>query len=288
MRATLGEVEIVNTPPRPGDFGGKRVSSERARAELGWVARTPFAEGVSRYVEWRARDNGSSRAADCKVLVLTADIGEGHDLPARMIADELDGRAPRGRGHGARRARRDGLAHAQAREGQLALRVPLDALGVRVPVLPAHPPAHPLAGPEAAHARGRPAHPQADRARGRGPRGVHLPGQHRGAGRAAPPRQAEDAGLRGDHRPGRAPLVGAPGRGHALRDPPGVDPRGGGGRRRGQRALGAAADPPGLPTSRARGRMRGRPSACRSRGRSCSSRAGAGEWATFPARSRQP
>ena len=94
VRVTLGEVEIVNTPPRPGDFGGKRVSSERARAELGWVARTPFAEGVSRYVEWRARDNGSSRAADCKVLVLTANIGEGHDLPARMIAEELTAERP--------------------------------------------------------------------------------------------------------------------------------------------------------------------------------------------------
>ncbi len=37
VKATLGEVEIVNTPPRPGDFGGKRVSSERARrgARLG-------------------------------------------------------------------------------------------------------------------------------------------------------------------------------------------------------------------------------------------------------------
>jgi UDP-glucose 4-epimerase len=94
VRATLGEVEIVNTPPRPGDFGGKRVSSERARAELGWVARTPFAEGVSRYVEWRAEDNGATRAADCKVLVLTANIGEGHDLPARMIADELVAERP--------------------------------------------------------------------------------------------------------------------------------------------------------------------------------------------------
>ena len=53
IRDLLGDVEIVHTEARPGDFGGKEVSSERALRELGWRADTPFREGVRRYVEWR-------------------------------------------------------------------------------------------------------------------------------------------------------------------------------------------------------------------------------------------
>jgi UDP-glucose 4-epimerase len=53
VKDLLGDVEILHTEARPGDFGGKEVSSERALAELGWSASTPFREGVSRYVAWR-------------------------------------------------------------------------------------------------------------------------------------------------------------------------------------------------------------------------------------------
>jgi UDP-glucose 4-epimerase len=71
--AVGGEVEIVHTEARPGDFSGKEVSSERARSELGWEATTPFAEGVERYVEWRrARALGeeeSWRTVDPELLV---------------------------------------------------------------------------------------------------------------------------------------------------------------------------------------------------------------------------
>jgi UDP-glucose 4-epimerase len=52
IRAAVGEVEIVHGPGRTGDFTGAPVSAERAAAELGWTATTPFAEGVRRYVEW--------------------------------------------------------------------------------------------------------------------------------------------------------------------------------------------------------------------------------------------
>jgi len=113
--------EIVHTPPRPGDFPGKVISNERALEELGWRAETSFKEGVRRYVEWvrsstRPPDpvpgkkpslNGNEHAAGAllagaarfeerepKVLVLTADIGEGHDLPARIIKADLEEDVP--------------------------------------------------------------------------------------------------------------------------------------------------------------------------------------------------
>jgi UDP-glucose 4-epimerase len=57
VQELVGDVEIVHTEARAGDFGGKEVSSERALAELGWQPATAFAEGARRYVEWRrARD----------------------------------------------------------------------------------------------------------------------------------------------------------------------------------------------------------------------------------------
>ena len=105
VQELLGDVEIVYTPARPGDFNGKVVMSERAERELGWTARTPFAEGVRRYVEWR-RDQ-AARAAESEaasvipagepdaesrprqILIISADIGEGHDLPARAVAREF-------------------------------------------------------------------------------------------------------------------------------------------------------------------------------------------------------
>jgi UDP-glucose 4-epimerase len=113
--------EIVHTPPRPGDFPGKEISNERALAELGWKADTSFREGVRKYVEWvrcttrppdpipgkRPSLNGNDHAAGAllagasrseerppRVLVLTADIGEGHDLPARIIKDDLEAEYP--------------------------------------------------------------------------------------------------------------------------------------------------------------------------------------------------
>ncbi len=113
--------EIVHTPPRPGDFPGKVISNKRALDELGWKADTNFKEGVRKYVEWvrsstrppdpvpgkRPSMNGNEHAAGAllagasrfeehppKVLVLTADIGEGHDLPARMIKEDLEEASP--------------------------------------------------------------------------------------------------------------------------------------------------------------------------------------------------
>jgi UDP-glucose 4-epimerase len=113
--------EIVHTPPRPGDFPGKSISNARALEELGWKAATNFREGVRKYVEWvrvttrppdpvpgkRPSLNGNDHAAGSllagasreearspRVLVLTADIGEGHDLPARIIKADLEEEVP--------------------------------------------------------------------------------------------------------------------------------------------------------------------------------------------------
>jgi UDP-glucose 4-epimerase len=127
IQELIGGVEIVYTPARPGDFGGKTVSSRRAQDELGWTAATPFSVGVRKYIEWRheqagtaANDGGSSANGSHgarrshkesngsgaggelapagepeqptpgpNVLVISADIGEGHDLPARAVAREF-------------------------------------------------------------------------------------------------------------------------------------------------------------------------------------------------------
>ncbi len=105
VRELMGDVEIVYTEARAGDFSGKIVSSERAKRELGWTAATPFSEGVRRYVEWRLEQEKAkaetedwavipagepdAEAKPRQVLIISADIGEGHDLPARAVAREL-------------------------------------------------------------------------------------------------------------------------------------------------------------------------------------------------------
>jgi UDP-glucose 4-epimerase len=113
--------EIVHTPPRPGDFPGKVISNQRALEEIGWKAETSFRDGVRKYVEWvrssirppdpvpgkRPSLNGNDHASGAllagasrseerppRVLILTADIGEGHDLPARMIKADLEEEVP--------------------------------------------------------------------------------------------------------------------------------------------------------------------------------------------------
>ncbi len=121
VQENVDTCEITHTPPRPGDFPGKTISNERALEELGWKAETSFKEGVRKYVEWvrgtiRPPDpvpgktpslNGNEQAAGAllagvsqfeerapRVLVLTADIGEGHDLPARIIKADIEEEIP--------------------------------------------------------------------------------------------------------------------------------------------------------------------------------------------------
>ena len=105
VQEIVGNTEIVYTPARPGDLGTKIVSGERASAELGWTAATPFAQGVRKYIDWRHEQAAITKDEDAaavipagepdaeakprQVLIISADIGEGHDLPARAVAREF-------------------------------------------------------------------------------------------------------------------------------------------------------------------------------------------------------
>jgi UDP-glucose 4-epimerase len=53
IRRLLGDqVRIEFVAERPGDFGGKEVSAEKARRELGWAPAIGFEEGLARTVSW--------------------------------------------------------------------------------------------------------------------------------------------------------------------------------------------------------------------------------------------
>lgn len=59
VRDEVGDgVELVVTEGRAGDFRGAEISGARAAAELGWEARTPFSEGLRRYVAWHREHYG--------------------------------------------------------------------------------------------------------------------------------------------------------------------------------------------------------------------------------------
>ena len=61
IRAFMGEhVKIEFVPARAGDFGGKEVSAEKARRELGWQPTVDFEEGLKHTVEWFCARWGSS------------------------------------------------------------------------------------------------------------------------------------------------------------------------------------------------------------------------------------
>lgn len=59
VREVVADVPVEHGPDRPVDLVFGRASSERAAAELGWRARTSFAEGVRRYVDWLTATSGS-------------------------------------------------------------------------------------------------------------------------------------------------------------------------------------------------------------------------------------
>ena len=53
IRRNIGEhVKIEFVPERPGDFGGREISADKARRELGWASTVEFEDGLRRTVEW--------------------------------------------------------------------------------------------------------------------------------------------------------------------------------------------------------------------------------------------
>jgi len=46
------QVRIEFVPERAGDFGGKEVTGEKAKRELGWEPRVDFEDGLARTVAW--------------------------------------------------------------------------------------------------------------------------------------------------------------------------------------------------------------------------------------------
>ena len=58
VRELVGDVEIVHTAGRAGDFkGGADISGERAARELGWYPETDFRAGVAKYIAWQRRQS---------------------------------------------------------------------------------------------------------------------------------------------------------------------------------------------------------------------------------------
>lgn len=57
IRDIVGEhVKIEFVPQRPGDFGGKEISADFARRELGWNPTIEFEDGLRRTVEWFSKE----------------------------------------------------------------------------------------------------------------------------------------------------------------------------------------------------------------------------------------
>ncbi|MFN3324798.1 MAG: NAD-dependent epimerase/dehydratase family protein [Bryobacteraceae bacterium] len=53
IRDILGDqVQINFVPARPGDFGGKEVTADKAREELGWEPTIEFQQGLATTLEW--------------------------------------------------------------------------------------------------------------------------------------------------------------------------------------------------------------------------------------------
>jgi UDP-glucose 4-epimerase len=53
LKKLLGDhVKIEFVPERPGDFGGKEVTAEKARKEIGWFPTIEFEDGLKRTVDW--------------------------------------------------------------------------------------------------------------------------------------------------------------------------------------------------------------------------------------------
>ena len=64
VQELMGDVEIVYTPARPGDFGGKIVSADRATESWGGRHAPPFSKGSPKYIDWRLETTAGHGEAD--------------------------------------------------------------------------------------------------------------------------------------------------------------------------------------------------------------------------------
>jgi len=46
------KLPVQKLPPRPGEFTPSKISTTKAREQLGWKPRIPFEVGMRRYVDW--------------------------------------------------------------------------------------------------------------------------------------------------------------------------------------------------------------------------------------------
>ena len=204
-----------------------------------------------------------------KVLIFSASIGEGHDLPARVLADGIERGGAGDRGRDRRLAGAGRPARAPARPGQLALSLQVGKPALR-PLLQAdhRRAADTLVRGEADPVAGRQADQAGGPRTGARRRGLDLSGEHRGARR--PPGQGKDrrAGRLGDHRPRGAALLGAPRRRPSPDHPPRVGRGGPPDRPRHGRRLRSRSHRRALLRPARSGRRRAATSVCRRRGRS--------------------
>jgi UDP-glucose 4-epimerase len=63
VRELVGDVPVVHVPGRAADLCRTSVSGEKAAAELDWRPRTPFREGVRRYIGWHVAASGPASPA---------------------------------------------------------------------------------------------------------------------------------------------------------------------------------------------------------------------------------
>lgn len=94
VRDEVGDVELVVTEGRAGDFRGAEVSGARARLELGWSASTSFAEGLRRYVAWHrsaysTEGQAALRAGPPARSAAAADALARRRLPVRRVLRDV-------------------------------------------------------------------------------------------------------------------------------------------------------------------------------------------------------
>jgi UDP-glucose 4-epimerase len=69
VRDLVAKVPIGYGPGRPADARINHVSGQRAAAELGWRATTPFVDGVQSYVDWLTETSGSPVAPAASMIM---------------------------------------------------------------------------------------------------------------------------------------------------------------------------------------------------------------------------